>query len=279
MPASAYDPVATSSRPKSSNPLARGAARNQAVSSSWFTLEEKHKILADMRACLAAVPALQRKPVISRATGPKLVYKTRDDARAPEPRETARSTEVTHRAWGQLVDDRIAHERERLCKGIGEFAAQYVAERVDPLKRELELTRRELDVVRMELNIKALQEEVRAARAKIPNLAAVEARFDAENKRLKAKQADLERELAKTTERVSKMRVDQALADSSIRELRKQAEANSTASVELEVETRSTHFAMRATHPAAARALKDFASQIIRGHDGKLLISGPAGRA
>jgi hypothetical protein len=119
----------------------------------------------------------------------------------------------------------------------------------------------------------------RALKLSSPSLAAIENRFDAERRHFKAEQDRLERELAKAKDRIGKLSVDQSLTDYHLGEMRKQAKAASASSIEMEVETKSTHFQMRATHPDAARALRDFASQIIRNQDGTLLLSKPAGNA
>jgi hypothetical protein len=51
-------------------------------------------------------------------------------------------------------------------------------------------------------------------------------------------------------------------------------------SVELEFDSRSSHFQMKANHPDAARALKEFATGIINGQaDGTLWLPGPTGNA
>jgi hypothetical protein len=106
------------------------------------------------------------------------------------------------------------------------------------------------------------------------------AQFDAEQKQLKAKQARLERELDATKDKFGKLRVDQSITDYELREMRKQAKASSEASIEMEFETKSSRFAMKAVHPDAARALKDFAGQIIDGQrDGTLWLPRAAGSA
>jgi hypothetical protein len=62
--------------------------------------------------------------------------------------------------------------------------------------------------------------------------------------------------------------------------MRKQVDASAGASIEMEFESRSAHFQVRAAHPDAARALKDFAGQIIDGQrDGTLWLPGRAGNA
>jgi hypothetical protein len=72
-----------------------------------------------------------------------------------------------------------------------------------------------------------------------------------------------------------------------ISELRKQAAATkavvtkAAASVEVELATSSSHFVMRDIHPAAAEALREFASQVVGGAwDGSAMwMLDPAGTA
>jgi hypothetical protein len=109
---------------------------------------------------------------------------------------------------------------------------------------------------------------------------AIAAQFDAEQKQLKAKQARLEHELAMTKDKLGKLRVNQSITDYNLGEMRKQMAASAGASVELEFESRSSHFQMKATHPDTARALKEFAGQIIDGQrNGTLWLPGRADNA
>jgi hypothetical protein len=68
------------------------------------------------------------------------------------------------------------------------------------------------------------------------------------------------------------------IADYSISELRKEAEASKAASIEMETST--SRFVMRNIDPVAARTLRDFAAQVIDARDGGAVwLSGPAGTA
>jgi hypothetical protein len=152
------------------------------------------------------------------------------------------------------------------------------------IRRELELLQREFRVlqkeVALERGLKALREEVETARAEVPKLPAIAARFDAEQKHLKAKQARLEHELAMAKDKLGKLRVNQSITDYKLGEMRKQMDASAGASIEMEFESQRTHFQMKATHPDAARALKDFATGIINGQaDGTVWLPGPTGNA
>jgi hypothetical protein len=112
----------------------------------------------------------------------------------------------------------------------------------------------------------------------VPNVPAIEARLDEENKRLKVKQARLEHELEVTRDKVGKVRVNQSIADYRLSEfLREQAAAPKT---EVEFETSTSRFVMRNIHPEAARTLKEFASQVIDARDkGAVWFSNPPGNA
>jgi chromosome segregation ATPase len=188
-----------------------------------------------------------------------------------------------------LRDEFVALQRAQLdqLRDLREKLAEARAqqEEKDAVARyEVGLVRRELVTLREELGLerkfKILHEEIAEARADIPKLPAIEARLDAEQKHLEAEQARLERELAKTKERVSKMRVDQSIANYNLAELQKQAEASRGASIEMEFESRSSRFQMKAAHPEAAKALQEFAAQIIDGQrDGTLWLPDPAGNA
>jgi hypothetical protein len=122
--------------------------------------------------------------------------------------------------------------------------------------------------------------EIARARSEIPNFSALEEKFDVRQADLEGKHARLERELAKTKERLSKARVDQSIANYTLAELEKQVKASSEASISMEFESRHSHFQMEAAHPAAAKALKEWVAQIINGQqDGTIWLPGPAGNA
>jgi hypothetical protein len=130
------------------------------------------------------------------------------------------------------------------------------------VKRELELTQRELSILReevgLERGLRDLRAEVAEAREQVPEVPAIAAQLEAE-------QACLQRELDAIKQKLSKLRVNQSITDYGLSKLRKQVEASGEASIEMEFESRSSHFQMKATHPDAARALKEFATGIING--------------
>ena len=175
--------------------------------------------------------------------------------------------------------------RDAIGQVLGEFRAQareHCEREVGIVKRELELTRREFAVLQKEVEVerglRKLQDDVADAQKQVPTVPAIVARFDAEKSGLKAEQARLQRELEATTKKVGRLRVDQALGDYSISQLRKETEASKAASIELETST--SRFVMRNINPVAARTLRDFAAQVIDARDGGAVwLSGPAGTA
>jgi predicted nuclease with TOPRIM domain len=126
--------------------------------------------------------------------------------------------------------------------------------------------------VALQRGLRDLRDEVEEAREQVPKIPAIADRLTAEQKHLEAEQARLERELAKTKDRISKMRADQSIMSYRLDELRKQTEASSAASIEMEFESRHSRFQMKAVHPEAAKALKEFATQIINGQDGTIWL-------
>ena len=236
---------------------------------------------------------------MSRATGPKLVYKTKVQT---EPRESARSTEAasktsvvaranSEQSWWQWVDARMEARLAEYSREIEKAVGQVIAETRAPLKEENRALKRELKLLKHEFiclredfalsrALHDLHSEVAEARKQVPKLPAIVAGFDARQTDLEAEQARLERELAMTKDKLGKLRVNQSITDYNLREMRKQVDASAGASVELEFESRSSHFQMKATHPDAAKALKEFATGIINGQtDGTIWLPGPAGKA
>lgn len=195
------------------------------------------------------------------------------DLRAHFSQENKALKRALERQAKQLRDlrENAAATRERL-------------EQEDAVTRyEIGLVRRELAMLREELGLerglKTLHEEIATARAEIPKVSAIEARIDAEQSRLEAEQERLGRELAKTKERLSKLRVNQSIADYKISGLGKQIAAPKAPVVALEVETSVSRFVLRDIHPDAAQALRDFAAQVIDARDGAPIWLSPAGSA
>jgi hypothetical protein len=281
---------------------------------SQYTLDERAAIMANARAILAeTAPAAQREAISPHTSGSELVYKTRvtNDER-PRPRavpkpdvhETyddddavlsasasayATSKTAAGEPWRTWVEKYCEYRhsvmRDAIGQVLGEFRAQareHCEREVGIVKRELELTRREFAVLQKEVEVerglRKLQDDVADAQKQVPTVPAIVARFDAEQSGLKAEQARLQRELEATTKKVGRLRVDQALGDYSISQLRKETEASKAASIELETST--SRFVMRNINPVAARTLRDFAAQVIDARDGGAVwLSGPAGTA
>jgi hypothetical protein len=80
---------------------------------------------------------------------------------------------------------------------------------------------------------------------------------------------------------VHKLRANQSITDYGLSELRKEAAATkAAASLEMELETSTSRFVMRNIYPAAAKTLREFASQVIDARDGGAVwLSNPAGTA
>jgi hypothetical protein len=235
--------------------------------------------------------------------GAGLVFKTRNDARVADDDDSGASVERTLPArrasaksgsempWWKWVDQRmdarLAEYSRELEKVIGQVVAETRApleEKNRALKRELKLLRHEFICLREDFalarKLHDLHSEVAEARKQVPKLPAIVDEFDARQADLEGKQARLERELAMTKDKLGKLRVSQSLTDYGLRELRKQTEASSAASIEMEFETKSSRFQVKAVHPQAAAALKEFAGQIINGQaDGTLWLPAPAGKA
>jgi hypothetical protein len=157
-------------------------------------------------------------------------------------------------------------------------AAREQLERDDAsTRRELELCKRELALLQKEIGLerelRALHEDVAAAKAEIPKLPAIAAQLEAGQKRLRE-------ELATVKDKHARLRTDWSTTDYALGELRKEVTAARAASIEVEFESSSTHFQMKATHPAAAAALKQFAAEIVSGSaDGTIWLPGSAGNA
>jgi hypothetical protein len=262
--------------------------------SSWLTPEQRREAVRENRrkaeeALAMADAALGRAALSQRETTPMgFICKTKDNAMV-EPREpvksvrSVRSTEAAESSKSSAVEaecEMTDSLREVLVGIVVELRQERraeIQEKVDPLERELKLLRHEFIVLREDFalakSLHDLRSEVAEARKSVPKLPAIVDEFD-------ARQADLEAENRELKDKFGKLRVQQSIANYELRELRKQARASAGSSVELEFESRSAHFQMKATHPDAAKALKEFATGIINGQsDGTLWLPGPAGTA
>jgi hypothetical protein len=265
-----------------------------------YTAQERREIMARAYAILEeTAPYTQRGAVVSRATGPKLVYKTTVQ---PEPREASKApTKLpattrgnSQQPWWEWVDARMEHRlaaysreiEQAVGQVIGEVRAQ-MRERCDRevgfVKRDLELTRRELAVLRHEVGVERglrdLRRQVVAAQKAVPNVPAIEARLDEENKRLKAKPARLEHELEVTQDKLGKVRVNQSITDYNLSQMRKEAAASKASTVEMELQTSTSRLVMRDIHPTAVKALREFAAQAVADGATVWFRDPPAGNA
>ena len=169
-----------------------------------------------------------------------------------------------------LMNRELAITRKELASA-GDARALASKELHDAMARELAATKRELELLKQEFvilreqvglaeGLRSLRTEVDDARARMPQIPATVTR-------LEAAQMHLEREVDKTKDRLGKARVDQSMTTYELGELRKELDAKvkaATAAVELKLE-QTTSFEMRALHPDAAAALKQFAREVIDG--------------
>jgi hypothetical protein len=76
-----------------------------------------------------------------------------------------------------------------------------------------------------------------------------------------------------TKDKLGNLRVDQSIADFRLSKFMREQPAST---VTMEFETSSSRFTLRGIHPAAAQALREFASEVIDAQDGGAVwLSGP----
>ena len=141
-----------------------------------------------------------------------------------------------------------------------------------PLKRELELLRREVTQLReqvgLERGLRDLRSEVEDARAQVPKVPEIMGQF-------KTEQARLQREVETTKDKLSRVRVDQSIADYRLSKLT-EATAARSAAMEVKFETRVSSVELRPLYPGAAAALRDFAAETLKSNrDERLWIFDP----
>jgi hypothetical protein len=229
----------------------------------WWTwvdrnLEYRHNFMRDV---LGAVIATERKDM--RAT-----VKREGDAIKNELEQRARELTVSLRE--QVLEcGRALREDAR--------AAREQQEQQDAVTRyELGVVRRELATLReevaLERGFQALKAEIAVAKAEIPKVPAIEARIDAELATHKAEQKRLERELAKTKDRVGKLRVDQSVTDFSLKKL----EEAQQPVVELKFVTEDGRcFSLKDAHPDAIETWRKFAHELVAANDGVMFSNDP----
>lgn len=116
-----------------------------------------------------------------------------------------------------------------------------------------------------------MREQVETAKNEVPRLPDIVGQF-------KTEQARLQREVAKTKEKLSRVRVDQSVADFKLKELARETKKQA-ANVEMKIEsTVAASFKMTEMHPDAAAALRSFADATLAGtrQDEKIwVVEGP----
>ena len=236
-----------------------------------------------------------------------LVHKERADARIADDNagaSVARARPARKQSWWEWTDERIESHLEAFGKACaeayGEAMAEWVGQKVDPLKRELallrheaaslrdevereralsakaadiertqreteyDLLRRELAVLRGEVGVErgfqALKAEIAVAKAEIPQVPAIEARVTAELAAHKTETERLEAQLKTTKDRLSNLR-DYTLTQME----RKQAKrATPEPAIEIKLETSATQFVMRDIDPAAMDAWRNFVAGMLQ---------------
>jgi chromosome segregation ATPase len=233
-----------------------------------------------------------------------LVHKVRDNSRIADDSSAAERTlsarTNSKQSWWEWVDERIGQHLEPLNEVIGQAMAEWVGQKVDPIKRELALTRREpaslrdevereralsakaadiertqreteYDLLRRELavlrgevgverRLQALKAEIAVAKAEIPQVPAIEARVTAELAAHKTEIERLEAQLKTTKDRLSNLR-DYTLTQME----RKQAKrAAPEPAIEIKLETSATQFVMRDIDPAAMDAWRNFVAGMLQ---------------
>jgi predicted nuclease with TOPRIM domain len=173
---------------------------------------------------------------------------------------TERSAAVasqTELPWQQWVDDHVDARLNEFGEAIIEAVFSHYGPKTEKLKRENELLQREVtqlrETVALERGLKDLREQVEAAKNEVPKLPAIA-------QKLEEGQARLLGEITRTKEKVSKLRVNQSVADFKLNELRKAAAARA-ASLEMKVERTSVEMQI---HPDAAAALRDYATETLK---------------
>jgi hypothetical protein len=221
---------------------------------SRFTSAQRAGILAEARANVSRRNLAE--DVSTRNATPEIVYKTHLNA-APDkrvaPDERAASGELPWWEWVErCVDARLTAAAEGMGQVLGEFHDEALRE-IAALKRELATLR---DEVAVERGLRALRDEVKEARAQVPKVPAIAAKLEAENARLR-------RDIEKANGKLSRLRVDQSLADHRLAKLSKETADRATV-LETKIETSISSFTMREVHPDARAALRNFATDALK---------------
>ena len=255
---------------------------------SRYLPEEREAILARVRATLAGEAAAEpQQTKVQDAPSRDVPADDVDDGAAAEDANlpwwewVQKHCDFRDHVMQEAVGECLAHfqkeardhcDREctlmnrelAIARKEGDARADAMARELAATKRELELLTQEVVILREQVGLaeglRSLRTEVEDARAQMPQIPATVTR-------LEAAQMHLEREVDKTKNRLAKTRVDQSMTTYQLGELRKELDAKvkaATAAVELKLE-QTTSFEMRALHPDAAAALKQFAREVIDG--------------
>jgi hypothetical protein len=195
----------------------------------------------------------ERRATSSSSREPEIVHKRRDDAAVVE--RTAASSGSTQ-SWADWVEDCIQTRLMEAAEEMGKVTGEWLEE----IRREQALLRREITQLReqvaLERGLKALREEVEAAKNDVPKLPQI-------TQRLEEGQAQLLGKVERMREKLSKVRVDQSVADSKLKELARETRKRAT-SFEMKFERTVASFTAE-MHPAAAATLREFADASLKG--------------
>jgi len=232
---------------------------------AMYTSARQQEILAQAHANLA-------KHDRTSAREYEVVYKRHDDAVVERSAAVASGSEQGE-PWKQWVESHVDARLNEVGEAIIEAVFSHFGPKTKELKRENELLQREVTQLReqvgLERGLKDLRSEVEQARSEVPKLPTVV-------QRLEEGQARLHGEIATTKDALKRVRIDQSLTD---RRLSKLSEATAARSTAMEMKIERTSFEMREVDPAAAAALRNFATATLGARqDEKIwILPGPAG--
>jgi hypothetical protein len=176
------------------------------------------------------------------------------------------------------IEAQLNAKQAELDRHAQELRAEITIARQAQAQVGEDLLRREVAALREQIGLQheleSLRKQVVAAKAEIPCIPDIEARVEAKQSALAAEQARLDREMAKTKDRLGKLRVDQSVTDHGLKELQRAKQPV----IELKFESVDGCFTMRDMHPDAVEAWRRFAAEIVAANDGTMFSNDPTGR-
>src|SRR5262249_10980375 len=160
-------------------------------------------------------------------------------------------------------------------EAIIEAVYSHYGPKTEKLKRENELLQREVTQLReqvgLERGLRELRNEVEEARSQVPRVPDLVSG-------LEKTQKHLERELAKTKEKLSRVRVNQSVADFKLKELARETRKQAT-NFEMKIESTVASFRMTEMSANAAATLRNIADATLAGtprQDEQIWVIGPS---